>query len=616
MLFRSNGYASGTYQLSGGGTLTLEMSPDSNTWSTATATNTAVYLRLSVTVLPMETVSISNIAIYSWLHPSLWHARPDLQGQIVLTDTPTEARQLANKTYVDASSAAAAIAGASAWSSYPATGPVDLGTNEIRFADSYTLLAAAPCSALSYAPISLSSTQGVFSLQYAGTDILTITPSNTLLSITNFWLDASNHFNASVWTGGVVSAPSIQYTTNLLNQRWINVSLTSNSYPTATDGSYHLRWTNLWSTGYFRASCAATNAGLITFAFGLNVTGPGGNVPTNTVAGPQGPQGPQGPTGTVDYSVLSTASVAYATSAGTASNAPLSGLTGTAGSDDFTNAVRAAQNAGGSGTSTSDVQAIISDWSTTGGAVRVATNLYVGGTQTNIASSTTAFVVKAPDSTTNTLIINTVNRRLGMGTNAPSTLIDLSGAPPGYEGYSIFRVNDYGSVAAGQTCVVEATFPGFAGGIACQAYRYSFAYGHHCTAMGQRATAFGSYSTAGGYASFACGEQAHADSDNTFVFSDGLTKTASQTKEFMVHARGGIKLLGGNVGISTTNPATQFDCYGTATIRTNLVVHEAFYIKTNTVVTAPASGFGGMYVDAATNYWFWHATGVWTNKLW
>jgi hypothetical protein len=63
------------------------------------------------------------------------------------------------------------------------------------------------------------------------------------------------------------------------------------------------------------------------------------------------------------------------------------------------------------------------------------------------------------------------------------------------------------------------------------------------------------------------------------------------------------------------------DVNGSALIRTNLTVNQAFYFKTNTVVTAPAAGFGGMYVDAATNYWFWHpnaggAGAGWTNKLW
>jgi hypothetical protein len=75
------------------------------------------------------------------------------------------------------------------------------------------------------------------------------------------------------------------------------------------------------------------------------------------------------------------------------------------------------------------------------------------------------------------------------------------------------------------------------------------------------------------------------------------------------------------VGIHTVAPATDFDVNGDVIIRTNLTVNQVIYFQTNTVVTAPAAGFGGMYIDAQTNYWFWHpnagGTGAgWTNKLW
>ena len=78
-----------------------------------------------------------------------------------------------------------------------------------------------------------------------------------------------------------------------------------------------------------------------------------------------------------------------------------------------------------------------------------------------------------------------------------------------------------------------------------------------------------------------------------------------------------VTILGdGRVGINTNAPAATLDVNGSAIVRTNLTVNEVVYFKTNTVVTAPAAGFGGMYVDAQTNYWFWHSTGIWTNKLW
>jgi hypothetical protein len=77
----------------------------------------------------------------------------------------------------------------------------------------------------------------------------------------------------------------------------------------------------------------------------------------------------------------------------------------------------------------------------------------------------------------------------------------------------------------------------------------------------------------------------------------------------------------GNIGIGTNAPNAALDINGNAIVQTNLTVNQVIYFKTNSVVTAPAAGFGGMYIDATTNYWFWHpnAGGAgpgWTNKLW
>jgi hypothetical protein len=60
---------------------------------------------------------------------------------------------------------------------------------------------------------------------------------------------------------------------------------------------------------------------------------------------------------------------------------------------------------------------------------------------------------------------------------------------------------------------------------------------------------------------------------------------------------------------------------GTIGVTTNLAVSGAIYWQTNSTVVAPVAGFGGIYIDATTNYWFWHpnAGGAgpgWTNKLW
>jgi hypothetical protein len=77
----------------------------------------------------------------------------------------------------------------------------------------------------------------------------------------------------------------------------------------------------------------------------------------------------------------------------------------------------------------------------------------------------------------------------------------------------------------------------------------------------------------------------------------------------------GYRAIGHYWDVGGTN-MMRMDRAGDVTLSNNFTVGQAVYWKTNTVVTAPAAGFGGMYIDAATNYWFWHSTGIWTNKLW
>ena len=283
----TNGYASGSLDYSGGGGVaSIQTSPDSNVWSAAAATNGPVYARVYVTIIsPGDTLSVSNIAINSWLHPSLWHARPDLIGQIVLTDTPSESRQIANKSYVDAATASAVP---SAWASYPASTNVSLANHLLNFGNAYSVLSTGAYSAWSYTPVTMSAgTDDVWRLQYGGQDIMRLEPSYTLLAITNFVLDSSNHFAASVWTGGVTATPYIQYTTNLLAPSWSAVSLDTNSYPTEiTTGSYYLRWTNVFpSPCFFRAACGDSASNTVRFLWPLYALQGGGNVVTNGATG-------------------------------------------------------------------------------------------------------------------------------------------------------------------------------------------------------------------------------------------------------------------------------------------------------------------------------------------
>lgn len=93
------------------------------------------------------------------------------------------------------------------------------------------------------------------------------------------------------------------------------------------------------------------------------------------------------------------------------------------------------------------------------------------------------------------------------------------------------------------------------------------------------------------------------------------------TSNLTIHANG-------HVGVNTTNQTEQFEVLGSTlligglTVNNDITGRMAVFLKTNTVVTSPVSGFGGMYVDANTNYWFWNPLGSggttpgWTNQLW
>jgi hypothetical protein len=107
-------------------------------------------------------------------------------------------------------------------------------------------------------------------------------------------------------------------------------------------------------------------------------------------------------------------------------------------------------------------------------------------------------------------------------------------------------------------------------------------------------------------------------SDGNTIYQEadiGISNNGGNNGLVIVQTGGGY-FKGGNFGIAATSPGSTLDVNGSVLIRTNLTCNQVLYFKTNSVVSAPAAGYGGMYIDAATNYWFWHSTGIWTNKLW
>jgi hypothetical protein len=353
-LYLTNGYASSTHSSPGtGGVLSPELSADSNTWSTATVTGSPCYWRLR-TSLYLENTAISNIAVYSWQRPTLIGTSNDFQGQTIYADTPTSARSVANKTYVD--DATGAISPAN-WADYPAVANVRLAGKRLTW-DTYTISSNGALAAVSYA---IATSQQWFRIQHSGHDLFRISASNNFLAITN-WSVTSSNITLCVATNDLQSSPWPEVTSNLIEGVWAQIS----PFTTATNGdlSVTLAFSNAWTSApiaYFRAVCSATNPTLtalltdqttarelipesVTLGGEKRTTWPVGGISASTATGIAE---------SVVGSVVPTSSVAHAATAGTATDptARTASSNATAAASAASEAATNAQNTANSATS-------------------------------------------------------------------------------------------------------------------------------------------------------------------------------------------------------------------------------------------------------------------------
>jgi hypothetical protein len=251
--YLTNGYASATYSSPGAaGTLSSEVSPDSNTWYVAYVTGDPVYWRLRTSFIFFDAI-ISGISVSSWMLPSVIGTSNDFSGQTLHVDTPTTARNPTTKTYVDAALATVSPAN---WANYEAAANVRLGGKTLTW-DTYSISSNGTLAAVSY---TIASSQQWFRIQRAGSDMFRISSSNNFLAITNWTVNTTNII-LQVATNDLDSSPWPECTTNLMESYWTPIS----TYTAVTNGdlSVALTFTNAWtnsSAAFFRAICFSTNA--------------------------------------------------------------------------------------------------------------------------------------------------------------------------------------------------------------------------------------------------------------------------------------------------------------------------------------------------------------------
>jgi hypothetical protein len=266
----TNGYAGISYSAFGM-SVVVESSTDSNTWGTAAATNTAVYLRLSASNdLPSfgdPSLTISNIIVTSWSHPATWRQTSDTAGQIVLVDNPTASRQIVNKQTL--ASAVAAVT-PSSWAQYPATTNVNLSGHRLIMTEGWTLTQTGGVGIISYADAWATSNE--LTIAHNGVAVISAQSGVGGLHIDDFSIVGSN---VTLWvsTNGVVSAPLPQYTADLLAPDWATIGSYTSTYPVVTNSAYRIDFDLPdGNTGFFRA-IQQVSAGLVNISADLQVQG-------------------------------------------------------------------------------------------------------------------------------------------------------------------------------------------------------------------------------------------------------------------------------------------------------------------------------------------------------
>lgn len=209
-----------------------------------------------------EHVTVSNLQVWTWEDAALVGTTNEMAGIHLYVDDPSDPLDAVNLRTLESRGSGATTP--STWAQYDALGNANSGGGinaagqPVWLDNRYSLLADGGLYALSYDAAFNADGSGRFALQHNGQDLLTAVASNTPLAVVSFSVDPQV-ITIGVATNGVLTAPRIEVSTNLMNGRWSAVQSLS-SWPVATNGQYELLVVKAWnSTVFFRAMQQGTN---------------------------------------------------------------------------------------------------------------------------------------------------------------------------------------------------------------------------------------------------------------------------------------------------------------------------------------------------------------------
>jgi hypothetical protein len=176
-------------------------------------------------------VTISNITISTWGVLANKGVTNDLRETVVSVSTPTAPANPATKAYVDAGLGAITPAN---WANYPAVNNLQMNGHLI-LNSGWSLTQTSGVGIISYGDVWASTNN--MTLAHNGTPIITLSSGYSGLNVVGFTITGATNAVLLVNTNGVVSAPIIETTANLVLPNWQVVSATT-SYPVQTNGSY------------------------------------------------------------------------------------------------------------------------------------------------------------------------------------------------------------------------------------------------------------------------------------------------------------------------------------------------------------------------------------------
>lgn len=156
---------------------------------------------------------ITNVTVYTLARPDLFGRTNQLYGQFMRVGTPLDPSDATPKSYVDALVASV---------SYIQNGGIFLQSSALNLSGEWSEQAG---------------TNGL-SWKYLGTESLRLeNPALTLATITSIKMTNTVVW-LTIWTNGVTSIPSPQWTKSLVSPNWQTLSSVTNTYPTPGGTNY------------------------------------------------------------------------------------------------------------------------------------------------------------------------------------------------------------------------------------------------------------------------------------------------------------------------------------------------------------------------------------------